>query len=273
MSQEHPTKPLDASTFVPFSARLVAAMRARETAREDALFQDPFADQLAGPEAYKLLDQKFTPQDIAYLAVRTRYFDDFIQSAAPEAHQLVIVGAGMDTRAFRLPLPEQTIVYELDQSAVLAYKNSILEDYAPQYQRHTIAADVTQPWKTLLIEAGFDPDLPSIWLLEGLLMYLSEAAVHDILTTVSTLANPNSKLILDMINLKTLKYQPFKGYFKFGTDHPESYLARYGWESIVKQPGEDGASFGRFPEPSPTPKGSPDVSRAFLITAQRTNGQ
>jgi methyltransferase (TIGR00027 family) len=257
----------DATTFVPFSARLTAAMRAQETARDDSLFEDDFAHRLAGPEAFKLLEEQFTAQDTAYLAVRTRYFDDFILAAMAEARQIVILAAGMDTRAFRLSLPPDATVYELDQPEVLAHKAAILQTAAPACRHCAIAADLSQDWKPLLLAQGYRTDLPSIWLLEGLLMYLTQPVVHTLFSTLSGLLSPGSKLGLDTVNLKGLEYEPFKGYFRFGMDRPEAFLADYGWQATVKQPGEQGADFGRFPNALP-PRDVPDVARIFLVTAE-----
>lgn len=268
MSQDNQATRPASTAFVPFSARLTAAMRAKETAREDSLFKDIFADRLAGSEAYELLEQKFTAQDIAYLAVRTRYFDDFIVSACSDANQLVILGAGMDTRSFRLSIPINTKVYELDQPDVHAYKKSILQKYSPKCQRHIIESDLSQPWMHLLLEKGFDVDAPSVWLLEGLLMYLDPLVVDDLLSTISSLVNSESKLVLDTVNVKGLEYEPFKGHFRFGVDCPEEYLAKYGWKATVKQPGDEEASFDRFTESFP-PREVPDIGRIFLITAER----
>ncbi|MGK7888618.1 MAG: SAM-dependent methyltransferase [Leptolyngbyaceae cyanobacterium] len=281
MSQNQPVNRPDTTTFVPFSARLVAAMRAKETEKKDSLFQDIFADRLAGQEAYQLLDEQFTAQDIAYLAVRTRYFDDFMTTACTASHQvshqashqaprqIVILGAGMDTRAFRLSLPSETVIYELDQAPVLAYKNEMLQDDSPACQRHVIDADLTQPWQHLLLNKGFNPDVPSVWLLEGLLMYLESAVVDRIFSTLSALARPTSQLAFDVTNIKGLKYKPFKGYFQFGLDEPETYLAQYGWDAAVVQPGDEGANFSRFPKTFP-PRGESDVKRLFFVTAMRS---
>lgn len=260
---EHQQPNFDSRTFVPFSARLTAAMRAKETLRENPLFEDPFASKLAGSDGFELLEKKFTQQDIAYLATRTRYFDDFIVSGCAEIRQVVILGAGMDTRAFRLSLPPNTTIYELDQSIVLDYKNSILQAYSPQCQRYTIEADLRKPWKHLLLEQSFNINLPSIWLLEGLVMYLTIPIVDDILSTISTLASQGSKLGLDTVNLKALEYDgPFKGHFQFGIDDPQKYLTTYEWKSTVKKPGDEGAFPERFTECLPP-------QEVFFVTANR----
>jgi methyltransferase (TIGR00027 family) len=94
------------------TAFTMAAKRAIENQRSDRLFADPFAEKLATSEIDRLLE-KWKKQDGDYdrikfirtrfVAVRTRFFDDFLMSVAAKTSQVVILGAGMDTRAFRLP--------------------------------------------------------------------------------------------------------------------------------------------------------------------------
>lgn len=258
----------DYSKFVPFTARMMAAMRARETRREDRLFNDPFAAELAGEEAFQRVDLQLTSQDQAYVSVRTRFFDDFLASS--QIGQVVLLASGLDTRAYRFPWTPNVEVYELDHSDVLAYKTDLLRHASLSCQHHLIAADLTQPWEEKLLSAGYSPTSPSVWLIEGLLMYLSETQVHTLLQSVSNLSTHGSQLGVDLINVKSLEYGPYNGYFQFGVDTPENLLSHYGWQAEVTQPGDDGASFGRFIESSP-PRGVPDVMRIFLVKATKVN--
>lgn len=254
--------------FVPFTARLMAAMRAKETERPDRLFNDPLAAQLAGEEAFKFLEQQLKEQDCAYVAVRTRFFEDFLLDACTEANQVVILAAGMDTRAYRLPWPSETKIYELEHPQVLEFKAAILQEFVPTCQPIAIAADLTQPWSHLLLEQGYESNQPSNWLLEGLLMYLTEAEVRQLLPTISRLTTPDSRLGLDLVNVKSIQYEPYKGYWRSGFDSPEELLAQYGWEAKAIQPGDTGAHFERYLEPLP-PRDVPDVSRVFLVKAKK----
>src|SRR5579884_1855517 len=108
-----------------FTARWTALGRAEESQREDALFHDPWAAALAGDLGQRWEDLAM-PEEIqkslrAMLTVRTRFFDDFLQHAVMEQkiRQVVLLAAGLDARAFRLPWPEQTRLFELDQPHVL----------------------------------------------------------------------------------------------------------------------------------------------------------
>src|SRR5271155_3878030 len=100
---------------------LVAAMRAEESARDDALFHDPFAERLAGDDGRRMLAESSsaTGQPSAPIVVRTRLFDG---AHADGVSQVVIGAAGMDARSFRLPWQDGVTVYEVDQPQVIALK-------------------------------------------------------------------------------------------------------------------------------------------------------
>ena len=267
MTQPIPKKP-EPDKFVPFSARLMAAMRAIETAKPDRLFEDPFAARLAGEEAFTVLEQQLKAQDRAYVAVRTRFFDDFLLNANREVNQIVILASGMDTRAYRLSWSSETKVYELDQPQVLKTKKTLLTDATPQCQHYTIPADLTKPWSHFLLEQGYQPHIPSVWLLEGLLMYLTEPQVHQLLQTISQLTAVDSYLGLDLVNVKSIEYEPYKGYFRSGFDCPEDLLAQYGWNATVVQPGDEEAHFNRYTDKLP-PRHVMNVERVFLVQARK----
>jgi methyltransferase (TIGR00027 family) len=258
----------DYSQFVPFTARMMAAMRAHESNRIDRLFNDPFAVGLAGEEAFQRVEQQLAPQDQAYVAVRTRFFDNFLDRV--QMHQIVLLASGLDTRAYRLPWTSDVTVYELDLPEVLGYKATRLKEVGLACTHRLLGADLTQSWEDLLLEAGYCPETPSIWLIEGLLMYLSLAQVHTLLASVSSLASHGSHLGLDLINIASLEYEAYRGYFRFGCDMPEDLLSLYGWQSEVFQPGDEGANFGRYPWVLPS-REVPNVMRAFLVTATKSS--
>src|ERR1700759_1486424 len=91
---------------------LVAAMRAEESARDDALFHDPFAERLAGDDGRRLLAEATaeTGQPSAPIVVRTRLYDEALLRVG--ASQAVILAAGMDARSYRLPWPDGARVFE-----------------------------------------------------------------------------------------------------------------------------------------------------------------
>ncbi|MBW4566175.1 MAG: SAM-dependent methyltransferase [Mojavia pulchra JT2-VF2] len=183
------------------TALVMATKRAIEADRPDHLFDDPLAAQLAG-ETGQAWREKWERDDsdnplgstvrIQFVAVRTRFFDDFILSVLPEIKQFVFLGVGLDTRAFRLPFSPQTRLYELDLPELVEYREAILQDKQANCHRQAIAADLTQPWSHLLLQQGFDINIPTLWLMEGLLMYLNESQVNQLLKIISHLSTDSS---------------------------------------------------------------------------------
>ncbi len=265
-------KSFEIENFVSLSSQLVAAVRARETARSDRLFTDPFAAELAGEQALEMARarEERTKDSVAdRLAIRTRFFDDFLIDAVSEISQIVILAAGMDARAFRLPWPDGTIIYELDKEEVLAKKEAILKEKVPLCNRKAIAVDLTQPWQDKLLEQGYRNDLPSIWLLEGLLMYLTEWQVYNLLRTVWEMTAIGSYIGADILNVYALQSPDLAAkYWRSGFDYPEEIFASIGWNIEVFEAGQPEANFGRLTTEVP-PRDVLDIPRGFLIKARK----
>lgn len=110
-----------------------------------------------------------------YMASRTAFFDEFFLSAAVAgARQAVVLAAGLDARAWRLPWPDGTTVYEVDQPKVLQFKSSTLQHSGaqPRSIHVNVPVDLRHDWPKALQQAGFDPSAPSAWWAEGLLPFL-----------------------------------------------------------------------------------------------------
>ncbi len=147
-------------------------------------------------------------------------------------------------------------------------------------ERRTIRVDLSQEtWLKALLAAGYQPERPSVWLIEGLLFYLPRAAVHGLLEKVGALTVTGSLLGLDVMN-RGLFFSPVAWPMQaalarlgapgqFGTNDPETLMARHGWEADATQPGEGGANFGRWPRPM-LPRRVPSVPRSFLVKARRS---
>src|SRR5262249_20113343 len=127
------------------------------------------------------------------ISIRTRFFDDAITSLVREERvdQIVLLGAGMDTTAFRHQLPPTVTVFELDYPELLAIKNDRLQQIgaSPSCRRMTVGTDLTTDWTTDLLRVGFEPKRTTAWLLEGLIVLLKEAEVHQLLNRLSILAS------------------------------------------------------------------------------------
>jgi methyltransferase (TIGR00027 family) len=263
------------------TAHWTAAARARESAREDRLFEDPLAELLAGEEGRALLAAE--PAENPYLPIRTRWFDDWLRGAAADGiRQVVVVAAGMDTRAFRLPWPAGTRWWELDRPDLLRLKDDLLEGARarPRCSRIPLGVDLVEDtWAASLIASGLRPDRPSAWLLEGVLCYLGEPDAERLLDRVSGLAAPGSRLGADLPSRELLDSEWTRPYlrrleeagtpWRFGHDRPEEPLEARGWRQVrAVQPGEAGAGAERWPWPV-LPRSVPAVPRYFLVTAVR----
>lgn len=261
------------------TARWTASARAQESARPDPLFMDPWAAALAGEEGAAWLAQQ--GGRVSPMVVRTHYFDRFLQDAAQRGlRQVVLLAAGLDTRAYRLPWPPETRLFELDQPAVLAHKAQTLNAAGarPACQRSAIPADLTGPWPNWLCEGGFDPRQPTAWLLEGFLYYLPDPALERILGQVSALAAPGSRIGFDIINHLTLTSPITRAWIEMqarsgspwlgALDDPEAFLAAQGWQSALTQPGAPDANFERWTLPVIALR-APNLPHNWYVTASK----
>lgn len=277
------------SESLAFTARWAAAQRARESQRPDRLFHDPLATALAGPEGAEMLrlSEVTNPrakQTAEYMVVRTRFVDDFLLRSMNEPGlprtQVVMLAAGMDSRAYRLSSPPGTVFYELDQPAVLALKQELLQrtEVPVPVRRIPVAVNLLSDWIQPLETAGFQRAQPSIWILEGLLFYLKEPEVRRLLEGVSRCAAPSSALAADLISasfltspwtqpaLQTMKERGMGWYW--GTDDPEQFFGELGWEATAVQPGEEGAHYGRWSDPV-FPRAQRELPRGFFVTGRK----
>ena len=183
----------------------VALARARESAAPDRLFDDPYATAFltaSGMPATVDGDPGPAVLNLAlHAVVRTRFYDDALLAACADGtRQVVLLAAGLDARAFRLPWPSGVRLYELDLPPVLAFKEKVLTglDAVARCDRSALATDVLQDgWPGQLLDAGFDPALPSVWLAEGLLVYLTAEEAAQLLGVVGKFSAPGSRLHLE----------------------------------------------------------------------------
>jgi methyltransferase (TIGR00027 family) len=199
----------DLAGSVGATATLVAAGRALASREPDPLIEDPFAEPLVravGVEPItRVLDGRSPPAHAALIdvmAVRTRFFDDFLTGAAASGlRQAVILAAGLDSRAYRLPWPPETVVYEIDLPEVLQYKAATLAEHGavPTAERREVAIDLRHDWPAALKAAGLDSARPTAWLAEGLVMYLPAEAQDRLLEQVGELSAPGSRIAVEAV--------------------------------------------------------------------------
>jgi methyltransferase (TIGR00027 family) len=136
------------------------------------------------------------------MAVRTKFFDDyFLESTQAGVRQAVILASGLDARAYRLPWPTGTVVYEIDQPQVIEFKTTTLAGLGaePTATRRTVAIDLRQDWPTALKAAGLDTTVPTAWLAEGLLIYLPPEAQDRLFDNITALSAPGSTVATEFV--------------------------------------------------------------------------
>jgi len=204
----------DLASSVGATATVVAAGRALASRAPNALINDPFADPLVRAVGVHFLtrvlsgelDPAVADGGAGYgltrltrmMAVRTRLIDDYFGEAGTAGiRQAVILAAGLDARAYRLPWPDDTTVYEIDQPDVIEFKTRTLSEIgaAPTAHRRTVAIDLRQDWASALQASGFDPSQPAVWSAEGLIDYLPGDGQDRLLDTVTELSAPGSRFI------------------------------------------------------------------------------
>jgi methyltransferase (TIGR00027 family) len=204
----------DLASSVGATATMVAAQRV--LSNREGLIDDPFAEPLVRAVGLDFfvraldgeidlgdVDPRFNMQRAAQgMAVRTRWFDTlFNDAAAAGVRQAVILAAGLDARAYRLPWPDGTVVYEVDQPEVIDFKTKTLADLGakPRTDRRTVAIDLRNDWPKALRDNGFDSTRPTAWIAEGLLIYLPSDAQDLLFDRINELSAPGSRVATEHI--------------------------------------------------------------------------
>jgi methyltransferase (TIGR00027 family) len=278
----------DLASSVGATATMVAAARSLASKDAKPLISDPFAEPLVeavGIDLFaRLARGDIRPAEIDAaaanetsrfkdrMAARTKFFDDFfLDAAAAGIRQAVILAAGLDARAYRLPWPAGTVVYEIDQPEVIAFKTATLAGLGaePTADRRTVAIDLRQDWPTALREAGFDADQPTAWIAEGLLGYLPPEAQDRLLDNITALSADGSRFGTESIGgrddidedairerMRTVSARWREHGFEldmtqlvyFGDrNEAAAYLASHGWETTSSSGGELFARYGLEP--------------------------
>jgi methyltransferase (TIGR00027 family) len=272
----------DLASSVGATATAVAAQRVLST--REGLIDDPFAEPLVRAVGLDFfvraldgeidlggVDPRFSMERAAQgMAVRTRWFDKlFTDAAAAGVRQAVILAAGLDARAYRLPWPDGTVVYEVDQPEVIEFKTKTLTDLGvkPAADRRTVAIDLRNDWPKALRDNGFDSTQPTAWIAEGLLIYLPSEAQDLLFDRINELSAPGSRVatehIPDVSMFADERSQQISERLKqYGSDiemgdliyHGErsdviDYLTGHGWDvSAQKTPDAYAANGFEFPD-------------------------
>jgi methyltransferase (TIGR00027 family) len=272
----------DAPTGVGTTALGVAGARAIESTRDDRLFDDPLAAAFLtaagweGPNAATIEAGRRSRLGAmaAWVVARTRFLDDLLLDAAANGvRQVVLLGAGLDSRAFRLAWPEGTRVFELDSPEMLAFKQRVVDEQGaePRAERIAIAVDLREDWVRALRDAGFDEHSPTAWIVEGLLVYLDEDAVDRLLREITSLSAPGSRMGITASSKgsidswrETVGDEISKLWISALPTDPVTWLDGYGWSAGAYDSRDRLRAYGR-----PAPDRADGETPTWLIDARR----
>lgn len=252
----------------------VAAVRAQESLRPDRLFDDELAARFVDAAGWPLPSTGIEEYERAVppnwlmlmrsIPIRTRFLDEFVQAAvAVGDRQVVLLGAGLDTRAFRLDWPLGCRVFEVDVPRMLEFKESVLvgTGAVPACERIVVPADLIADWPVPLIAAGLDASAATVWIAEGVLMYLSSEENEQLLSRVGELSAPGSRLAMTTLSQQGMDEvkdrldragpdqtpgAELMRMWQSGTPaDPVSWLAGHGWLAELFDPAERAATYGR----------------------------
>ncbi|NUP36913.1 MAG: SAM-dependent methyltransferase [Streptomyces sp.] len=272
------------SAGVGQTALFIAWMRQLESDGPDPLFRDPLAGAMLSAlaedpvlaDVAEVIKQTHTSAAgfPTYFAVRTRFFDDEILAGlATGIRQVVTLAAGVDGRTVRLDLPAGTRWFEVELPEMTEFKDALIARCGLPLacERRGVAADLRGDWQQALRAAGFDPAQPTVWLVEGLLMYLTDAANESLLAGLTELSAPGSRLMLEHLQAAMLQEEgrPVRerveeqgAQWLSARDDLAEWLGGHGWRARVHAGDDPRIGHGRTVAPLPA---------CWLTTAELTD--
>ncbi len=249
-----------------YTARWIAAVRERESAGPDRLFDDPWAGALAGDPGRLAMEasERASGGRNDFIPIRTRFFEDLIGGQSATMDQVVLLGAGLDTRAFRMHLPPRLDWFEIDDGDLLTDKETALAaaGASPRCRRHPVAADLAGDWEPALLAAGFRRGVRTLWIAEGLFFYLAPPTVARLLRTTLMLSGAGSAIAADVSGTGLLRLPGMVRHLAaleargapapFCTDDPGALFQSAGWRDVeLAELGRLAVEYGRPLSPAP----------------------
>lgn len=234
------------------TALMVAAYRARATRRPDPICSDPWANGMAGALGLELsvaFDRHFPHMEL-WIALRTAYLDAHVSHLIDRGvGQVVLLGAGFDTRAARLARPDVRF-FEVDHPATQAEKRTRLESLRgyPTGGIQFVGCNFEsgQDFAAQLAAGGFDAGAPAVVLWEGVVAYLSEEAIRGTLGRVASAFHPDTPIYFDYVGRRLADGERIKASdhaardevsrmgepIRFGTNDPLPLLESCGFRHV-----------------------------------------
>ena len=219
----------------------IAHYRAVETKRTDALFRDPLAGVLAGERGEKIARTMPMSFWTAWsVVIRTCIIDDFIRRAIEEGADTILnLGAGLDTRPYRMELPESLVWIEADYPKMIEFKEEKLASEKPRCQLERAKVDLSNAVERKRFLASVDARAKKLVVLtEGVVPYLSEEEVGSLANDLAALEHAR-RWIVEYFSPEMLKYRnrgPMRrrmrnAPFKFAPKDWFGFFREHGWRS------------------------------------------
>ncbi len=243
-------------THVSDTARWTALHRATESARADALFNDPLAERLAGEQGRAIVARvPRSSRNGWWLVARTKIIDDIIARLIADGCDRVLnLAAGLDTRPYRLDLPSDFPWIEADLPPLLAEKTQLLADQTPRCRLTRVAVDLSDAnARDAFFNEALDGASKALVLTEGLLMYLDD---RDVVALSAAVKRPEvAWWMLDFAfpGLRKMMNKKMAGMvqnapFKFAPENGLAYFEGLGWRTIEAESNFEAANrFRRLP--------------------------
>jgi methyltransferase (TIGR00027 family) len=235
------------------TAKWVAVYRAMETERADAIFRDPFAARLAGDKGRQIVQAMKRGRSMAWaMIVRTAVFDELILDRVRNGGVDVVLNlaAGLDTRAWRMPLPPTLRWIDVDLPEILDYKTGILRDETPACRYEAIPVDLTDAARRQALFTQINAESSRVLVVtEGLLIYLAAEQVASLASDLHAQQRfdwwlmdlANDKLLAIMRKYWNRSVQAGNAEFKFGPAEGTRFFVPFGWREVMFRSGMDEA--------------------------------
>ena len=197
-------------------AAQIAGVRAAETylPKNERVFQDPYAEYFMSEDEREGLSDleklraglamydQMMPGVNGAIVARIRFIDEYLlECIAAGFKQLVIIGAGYDTRAYRFEdVKENLKVFEVDHPVTQQVKVEKIKkifEILPDHVTYVPVVFGTDRFGQKLLESGYNPRFKTLFIVEGLLMYVSPPAVDGLLSFVVNASGPGSSFVAD----------------------------------------------------------------------------
>lgn len=257
----------------------VAYYREVETRRSDALFRDPLAGILAGDRGQKIAQRMPLPAMTAWvIAIRTRIIDEYIGRAIGEGMDTVInLGAGLDTRPYRMDIPSELLWIEADYPHMIEFKQTCLSKEKPRCRLERVKIDLANPIERRRLFADVDARAKRLLILtEGVVPYLSVEQVGSLADDLKVLPHA-CYWVVDYLSPQALKFRKNCGMarmtrnapFKFAPADWFGFFREHGWRLKEMRYFAEEAERLRRPLRLPVLMMVLSAIRAFFATQQR----